>query len=158
MIIINNIENGNIDNILSNYDNFNSFVSSLTKEPYDILHKLFLISFYLYGPYLYSEDYGYNLNLFIYRNLPEFPQESYIEKDQYFMMGDNRYNSFDNRFNGIIQNKMDRYYLEILDKDDNTFFSTKVIVDWHPRTISLSHVLGKAKVIYWPPERFKIFK
>lgn len=44
-----------------------------------------------------GEFLTYILRYYDFRNLPPFPSDSLIEKDHYFVMGDNRYNSLDLR-------------------------------------------------------------
>lgn len=95
--------------------------------------------------------------LFDRSNFPEYPQgkDNYIKKDEFFLMGDNRYNSHDCRYNSIYSNDVITYTL--FDKDDNTDFSTRLNESWAPSTIKIKHVLGKAVAIYWPFDRMKKF-
>jgi len=145
-------------------------------DVYNELHNMYLLCFYTEGNrYINIEEniteYG-NLHfgeIFSLRNFSEFPpeKEEYIRNNEYFMLGDNRYNSLDNRYNGkssksiiinIEQYFNNKFYNINLDKDDKTDFSKKIFVCWWPRTISIKHVLGSTKLIYWPPDRFKILK
>lgn len=99
--------------------------------------------------------------LFFFRNYPEYPkgEDNYIKRHEYFLMGDNRYNSHDCRFNGI--NDRDYYYTDDdmlqFDEDDNTVFSKKIqrLVEWVPSTIKMKYVLGKAEAIFFPFDRIK---
>ena len=60
-----------------------------------------------------EEDLGEFLNYIIryydFRNLPPFPNGTVIEKEHYFLMGDNRYNSVDLR-HGL--HSKDRYFIQ----------------------------------------------
>ncbi len=95
--------------------------------------------------------------LFNRSNFPEYPEgeNNYINKDEFFLMGDNRYNSHDCRFNSITNNVHDDKIL--LDKDDISDFSKQIYASWAPSTIKIKHILGKAVAIYFPLNRMKIF-
>jgi signal peptidase I len=54
-----------------------------------------------------------------------FPEEIKVPKDHYFLLGDNRSNSYDSRFWGAVEK------------------------DW---------IVGKARMTYWPPDQFGVFK
>lgn len=54
---------------------------------------------------LLSEFLNYILRYYDFRNLPPFPSDSLIEEDNYFVMGDNRYNSLDLRHGLHPQNR-----------------------------------------------------
>jgi len=142
--IIDDYNNGNIDKILKESNDYSKFISYFKNN--DSLIKLTNLDFYF-------NDY-----YFQFRNFEEFPsgENNYIEKDNFFMMGDNRYNSHDNRFN----NTIDKYYnKEIkIDATDKSYLAKKVNVSWCPRTISIKHVLGKASMIYYPFNRMKVLK
>ncbi|MBN2655624.1 MAG: signal peptidase I [Spirochaetales bacterium] len=56
---------------------------------------------------LLGEFLNYILRYYDFRNLPPFPEKGLIEEDNYFVMGDNRYNSLDLR-HGL--NKEDRFF------------------------------------------------
>ena len=121
------------------------------------LEKVFTNDFFIdIENYFLIENYteGY---LFYFRNFPEYPKgnNEYIKKDEYFLMGDNRYNSHDCRFNGINNNENNDMIQ--LDEDDNSIFSKKLLrlVDWAPNTIKMKYVLGKAEIIFYPFDRIK---
>ncbi len=54
---------------------------------------------------LLSEFLNYILRYYDFRNLPPFPSDTLIEEDNYFVMGDNRYNSLDLRHGLHSQNR-----------------------------------------------------
>lgn len=82
---------------------------------------------------------------------PDYPADNFFGKDEYFLLGDNRYNSLDCRF-GVGQNT---FYL---DSDDNGLFAKKVKLSWDAHTINENFILGKARVTYFPFNRMGIIK
>lgn len=58
---------------------------------------------------LLSEFLNYILRYYDFRNLPPFPSDTLIKEDNYFVMGDNRYNSLDLR-HGL--RSEDRFFVE----------------------------------------------
>lgn len=141
--ILKNYSNGQLGNILSNNRELNKENSSKN------LSNLYSISIYLEG----YGGYGYFSDVFSLRNFSDYPvdKDDYLHKDDYFMMGDNRYNSLDSRL-GYAN------YEIFLDNDDKSDMSTKITVSWKPHTISLRHVLGKAIAIYYPFDRMGLLK
>lgn len=89
------------------------------------------------------------------RNMPVFPANksdgsaSYIPKDCYFMMGDNRYNSLDMRhsydYNLVPLTQFDEYSI--------TYYS-----NMEPQYVQKSKILGRASFRIWPLKRAGLVK
>jgi len=138
--IIDLYNSGKISNILENEKSIKSL------NFYKDLQKYYLLCVYGNGIPVYFDD------IFSLRNYKEYPEgnSNYLSKNEYFVMGDNRYNSLDSRLGG-----KETEYEEVLDVDDNTYFSKKIRVQWKPHTIKQRHILGKAVAIYFPLNRMK---
>jgi signal peptidase I len=79
------------------------------------------------------------------RNFPEFPVgDQYIPADRYFLMGDNRYNSLDFRYNHD-----NRYYGLALDAKDPQSIVYQSTIEMN--TLDKKNILGKVLVTLWPP-------
>ncbi len=93
------------------------------------------------------EEYLFYLAFSSQRNMNEFPQgeEEYIPEGNYFMMGDNRFNSLDMRHEY-------KYHIEELNADDQ--FSILFITNVKPRYIPSSKMLGTVNFILYPFSRF----
>jgi len=76
---------------------------------------------------------NYIIRYYDFRNLPPFPSGDVIAEDNYFLMGDNRYNSVDLR-HGL--HAKDRYLIK---GQDNSFVYRSLL---HPMTINESGIEG----------------
>lgn len=143
---------GSLINFLEQDFSYDSFLGQIIEEYY-------IISLYTDGiPIIeyFEPDYGHNsaFNTFDRRHLAEYPAatDSYIGNGEYFLLGDNRYNSHDFRYDGIGYKKVG------LDPDDTGQFGKKINVTWAPRTLNSKYILGKAGFIFYPFDRIGILK
>lgn len=84
------------------------------------------------------------------RNMPVFPankdgKPSYIEKNEYFMMGDNRFNSLDMR------HSYDQTLVSVCEADA---YSLKYYTRLAPHTVNASRILGLTTLRFYPFNRF----
>lgn len=93
---------------------------------------------------LLSEFLNYILRYYDFRNLPPFPSDSLIEEDNYFVMGDNRYNSLDLRHGLHSQN---RFFIA----DDSMTFVYKSYLS--PMTIDEKWIEGFVAFRLFPLNR-----
>lgn len=129
-----------------------SLLQSEDLKKFDIykeLHSFYTMSIYIDG-FLFGSSFN---DTFSVRNFMEYPngEQNFLKKDEFFVMGDNRYNSLDSRLGYV--NREER-----LDKDDSGEFCKKVITKWKPHTIKMKHILGKAVAIYFPVDRMGFLK
>ncbi len=139
--IIKSYKNGDLNSL--------SFDKLKKSSIYADLHKFYTMSVYLEG-FIFESAFNDTFSL---RNFSEYPEGegNYLSKDDFFVMGDNRYNSLDSRLGNA--SKIVR-----LDKDDYGDFTKKVVVKWKPHTVKMKHILGKAKAIYFPLDRMGFLK
>jgi len=89
---------------------------------------------------------GQNGGLYDQRNFPEFPAgNSYLGPQEYYAMGDNRYNSTDFRY------RTERYSIKPLDPADPSSVAYYSNVD--PFALDLRFIEGYALFRLWPPSR-----
>jgi len=84
------------------------------------------------------------------RNMPVFPASidgnpSYIEKNEYFMMGDNRFNSLDMRHS---------YEQTLIPVCEEDAYSLKYYSRLAPQTVNASRILGLTTLRFYPFSRF----
>jgi len=100
------------------------------------------LDFYVNGRY-----YG----LYDSRNFPQFPAgDQYLGKNQYFAMGDNRYNSLDFRY------KTGDAVIKGLDPADPA--SVQYYSNVEPFALDLKYIEGYALFRIWPPSRLGVIK
>ena len=94
-----------------------------------------------------GEFLKYLIRYYDFRNMPPFPENALIQKDHYFLMGDNRYNSVDLR-HGL--HSKDRYFI----KDEESSLVYRSLL--HPITIDESGIEGFVIFRLFPVHRIGI--
>ena len=119
------------------------------------LNLLKLLSIYIDGFEMVSRTVSWNnpnfYSFFELSNMSDYPPVGFISNDEYFLLGDNRYNSLDCRFGS-------EYKIFSLDQEDDGLFSKKVKLSWNAHTINENFILGKARITYFPFSRMGIIK
>ena len=96
-----------------------------------------------------SPDY---YNYFEVMQFPAYPEASgeYLGEEDYFLMGDNRYNSMDARLGRTTHSVS-------LDADDGGAFGKKVEVSWDGHVMTAKHIQGRVRAILFPFSRVRFF-
>ena len=91
-----------------------------------------------------AEEYAIYTELSNGRNMNEFPKDGYLKQDEYFLMGDNRFNSMDMRHaNQSAPVPLDPY-------DTNALIVLSTVF---PQALPEANILGSASFIFWPVPR-----
>lgn len=93
-----------------------------------------------------AQQYLFYLALHDQRNMPEFPVEpdSYLGEGDFFLMGDNRFNSLDMRHS---------YSWTLRELDGGDPWTVLYRSNISPRSVNLERILGTAALRFWPPSR-----
>lgn len=83
------------------------------------------------------------------RNMPKFPSDDYIPANNYFMMGDNRFNSMD------LRHSTDRTLRKLSSKDPTSLYYFSSV---NPQYLDASDILGTAVFKFWPLQRAGLIK
>lgn len=91
-------------------------------------------------------------NYFEAMQFPEYPaaEDRYLAANEYFLMGDNRYNSVDSRLGWDEQTIY-------LDPEDQGLFSESVSVSWDGHPIPRENIQGRVRAILFPFNRLRLF-
>jgi signal peptidase I len=91
-------------------------------------------------------------NYFEAMQFPEYPAEKdrFLASNEYFLMGDNRYNSVDSRLGWDEQ-------IIYLDPRDQGVFAESVSVSWDGHPIPRENIQGRVRAILFPFSRLRLF-
>ena len=91
-------------------------------------------------------------NYFEVMQFPSFPEaeEEYLGEEDYFLMGDNRYNSMDARLG------RSTHFVK-LDASDTGTFGKSVEVSWDGHVMTTRHIQGRLRAVLFPFSRMKFF-
>jgi len=117
------------------------------------LENLMLLGVYTQG--LERPSSGGRINYYNYFEVMQFPAypeapDAYLGKDDYFLMGDNRYNSLDARLG------RDTRFVT-LDPADTGAFARRIEVSWDGHVMTTRHIQGRVRMILFPFSRVRFF-